>query len=907
MDESKLSPMMRQYLDSKKEYPDALLFYRIGDFYEMFFDDALTASKELDLVLTGKDCGLEERAPMCGVPYHAADSYVSKLVSKGYKVAIGEQVEDPKKAKGLVKREIIKVITPGTQTEETALEEGKNNFLMSIYVGEKKRGIVTVDITTGECYATAVDSSKECLDEISRFSPKEILMNPSLKEEEEFFSQINSRFSISLTEKEERFFSLTEADKLITAHFQSSIMGLGLSDQADLRRALGGCLSYLYDTQKNLLSHIRKIEYFQNKDYMIVDSYSQRNLELWETLREKKKRGTLLWVLDYTKTAMGSRMLRHFLERPLRDKKKIEARLDAVEEFTGHYIDMEELREYLDSIYDIERLLSRISLSTANARDLLALKLSLQYLPDIKKALSPFQSSLLSKMGEEMDSLEDIYRKIEEEIVEEPPLSVKEGGLIKASFSKDVEDYRNAGVNGKEWLQELEVRERDKTGIKNLKIKYNRIFGYCFEVSKAYQGEIPDYFIRRQTLAQGERYITTELEELQNRILGAEEKLKDLEYALFCTLREEIAAELPRIQKTARELAHLDAYLSLAKLAIKENYVRPRLSEGGSLFIKEGRHPVVEKLLEEEHFIPNDTSLEENQEIAIITGPNMAGKSTYMRQVALIVLLSAIGSFVPAKEAELPICDRIFTRVGASDDLAQGQSTFMVEMSEVANILRNATKQSLLILDEIGRGTSTFDGLSIAWAVVEYIARHIQAKTLFATHYHELTELEGKLNNVKNYCIAVSKKDGEISFLRKIIPGGADESYGIDVAKLAGVPEGVLSRAREISAFLSDNDFMQENKNIVAKEGGLETDGNLESQEKQTKNGAFEKGESKNGESKSCASGAKFLKSLNKLEDKPALTEGEEEVLRKLRSIIPEKISPFEACSLLFELKELLQ
>ena len=556
MDESKLSPMMRQYLDSKKEYPDALLFYRIGDFYEMFFDDALTASKELDLVLTGKDCGLEERAPMCGVPYHAADSYVSKLVSKGYKVAIGEQVEDPKKAKGLVKREIIKVITPGTQTEETALEEGKNNFLMSIYVGEKKRGIVTVDITTGECYATAVDSSKDCLDEISRFSPKEILMNPSLKEEEDLFSQINSRFSISLSEKEERFFSLTEADKLITAHFQSSIMGLGLSDQADLRRALGGCLSYLYDTQKNLLSHIRKIEYFQNKDYMIVDSYSQRNLELWETLREKKKRGTLLWVLDYTKTAMGSRMLRHFLERPLRDKKKIEARLDAVEEFTGHYIDMEELREYLDSIYDIERLLSRISLSTANARDLLALRLSLQYLPDIKKALSPFQSSLLSKMGEEMDSLEDIYRKIEEEIVEEPPLSVKEGGLIKASFSKDVEDYRNAGVNGKEWLQELEARERDKTGIKNLKIKYNRIFGYCFEVSKAYQGEIPDYFIRRQTLAQGERYITTELEELQNRILGAEEKLKDLEYALFCTLREEIAAELPRIQKTARELAH---------------------------------------------------------------------------------------------------------------------------------------------------------------------------------------------------------------------------------------------------------------------------------------------------------------------------------------------------------------
>ena len=872
MEESKLSPMMRQYLESKREYPDALLFYRIGDFYEMFFEDALTASKELDLVLTGKECGMEERAPMCGVPYHAADSYVSKLVSKGYKVAIGEQMEDPKKAKGLVKREIIRVVTPGTQTDETALEEGKNNYLMSVYVGEKEQGIVTVDITTGECFATSVHTEKECMDEISRFSPKEILFNPLFREEGELYAEIQNRFSIALTEKEEKFFSLQEADKLITAHFQSSLMGLGLSDHASLRRALGSCLSYLYDTQKNLLTHIRKISYFQNKDFMLIDSFSQRNLELWETLREKKKRGTLLWVIDYSKTAMGCRMLRHFLERPLRDRKKIEERLDAVEEFTKHFIDMEEIREYLDSVYDMERLLSRISLKTVNARDLLALKVSLQYLPDIEKALSIFQGTILSKMQSTFDNLSDIYKRIEETIVEDPPLSIKEGNLIRSSFSEEVSAYRDAAINGKVWLEELEAKEREKNGIKNLKIKYNRVFGYCFEVSNAFKGEVPDYFIRKQTLAQGERYTTAELEELQNKILGAEEKRKVLEYELFCALREELAKELPRIQKMAENLAYLDAYLSLAKLAMKENYVRPVLSENGRMCIRDGRHPVIEKLLSEGQFIPNDTVFDQDEEIAIITGPNMAGKSTYMRQVALIVLLSAIGSFVPAKEATLPICDRIFTRVGASDDLAQGQSTFMVEMSEVANILRNATQQSLLILDEIGRGTSTYDGLSIAWAVVEYIAKHIQAKTLFATHYHELTELEGKLRNVKNYSIAVSKKDGEITFLRKILPGGADESYGIDVARLAGVPDSVLKRAREISLSLTQNDLLTRRPEQILK---------------------GEKQKSKESEIQG--------------QEENAHTEGEEKVLRKLRETVPEKISPFEACSLLFELKELLQ
>ena len=902
MDEAKLSPMMRQYLESKKEVPDALLFYRIGDFYEMFFEDAIKASKALDLVLTGKDCGLEERAPMCGIPYHAADSYVSKLVSQGFKVAIGEQVEDPKLAKGLVKREIIRVITPGTQTEETALEEGKNNYLSAIYPGNSGIGIATVDISTGELYSLSVSDSKELLDEISRFSPKEILCPIGFLGDKELSSALDSRFSLSITEKEKEYFGKEEADKILSAHFSSSIPGLGLEHAPLERRALGACLRYLYDTQKNILSHIRHIERFHREDYMLLDLSTQRNLELWETLRDKKKRGSLLWVLDKTHTAMGSRMLRHFLERPLRERKKMEERLDCIEELCQRYIDGEELREYLDSIYDMERLIGKISISSANARDMLALKSSLQFLPVIKRTLSSFSGKILQGLGQDMDALEELYTRIDECIEEDPPLSIKEGGIIKSSFHEEVRLFREAGEHGKEWLNQLEEREREKSGIKNLKIKYNRIFGYCFEISKSYQGEIPDYFIRRQTLAQAERYTTVELQDLQNKILGAAENLQQLEYSLFVNLREELSRELGRMQKTAKEIAFLDACLSLAKVAMQEQYVRPKINEEGNLTIVDGRHPVVEKLLQDQSFVPNDASLGKEEKIAIITGPNMAGKSTYMRQVALIVLMASIGSFVPAKQADIPICDRIFTRVGASDDLASGQSTFMVEMSEVSNILRNATENSLLILDEIGRGTSTFDGLSIAWAVVEYLAREIKAKTLFATHYHELSVLEGKLENVKNYCIAVSKEQGEIQFLRKIMPGGADESYGIDVAKLAGVPEGVLSRAREISAFLSDNDFMQENKNIVAKEGGLETDDDMESQEKQTKNGAFEKGESKNG-----ASGAKLLKSLNELEEKPALTKGEDEVLRKLRSIIPEKISPFEACSLLFELKELLQ
>ena len=881
MDEAKLSPMMRQYLESKKEVPDALLFYRIGDFYEMFFEDAIKASKALDLVLTGKDCGLEERAPMCGIPYHAADSYVSKLVSQGFKVAIGEQVEDPKLAKGLVKREIIRVITPGTQTEETALEEGKNNYLSAIYPGNSGIGLATVDISTGELYSLSVSDSKELLDEISRFSPKEILCPIGFLEDKELSSALDSRFTLSITEKEKEYFGKEEADKILSSHFSSSIPGLGLEHAPLERRALGACLRYLYDTQKNILSHIRHIERFHREDYMLLDLSTQRNLELWETLRDKKKRGSLLWVLDKTHTAMGSRMLRHFLERPLREKKKMEERLDCIEELCQRYIDGEELREYLDSIYDMERLIGKISISSANARDMLALKSSLQFLPVIKRTLSSFSGKLLQGLGQDMDALEELYTRIDECIEEDPPLSIKEGGIIKSSFHEEVRLFREAGEHGKEWLNQLEEREREKSGIKNLKIKYNRIFGYCFEISKSYQGEIPDYFIRRQTLAQAERYTTVELQDLQNKILGAAENLQQLEYSLFVNLREELSRELGRMQKTAKEIAFLDACLSLAKVAMQEQYVRPKINEEGNLTIVDGRHPVVEKLLQDQSFVPNDARLGKEEKIAIITGPNMAGKSTYMRQVALIVLMASIGSFVPAKQADIPICDRIFTRVGASDDLASGQSTFMVEMSEVSNILRNATENSLLILDEIGRGTSTFDGLSIAWAVVEYLAREIKAKTLFATHYHELSVLEGKLENVKNYCIAVSKEQGEIQFLRKIMPRGADESYGIDVAKLAGVPAPVLDRAREISAFLNEKDLSLQHLDFEEALGeNFEEDFPeipLKAGETKRKNSALE------------------------------LSKEEKEVLDCIRNDSFESMSPLEAINLLFSLKEKLR
>lgn len=810
MSEKKLSPMMVKYLETKKDYPDCILFYRIGDFYEMFYEDAKIASEVLDLVLTGKDCGVEERAPMCGIPFHAADSYVTKLVSNGYKVAIAEQVEDPKLAKGLVKREVIRIVTPGTLTSDTALDERKNNFLMGIYCDESGFGISCLDVSTGEFLTTECEEEKVVEDELSRFQPSELVVNPQFMISGVDTEAIKNRYNLLITELPKEDFSDGKAEKLLEKHFHASLDGIGLRERPLAKLSAAATLQYVYDTQKGSVSHISNIRYYSVNQYMILDTATQRNLELTETLREKKKKGTLLWVLDRTKTAMGGRLLRRFIEQPLIDIKEINHRLDGVEALSKHFIDREELSEYLGSIYDFERLLGRFCYQSANPRDLLAFKQSLQYLPDIKNCLSAFDADMIKNIARDIDPMQDLYEMIEKALVEDPPVSSRDGGIIRRGFSEEVDHFMDAKTNGKQWLATLEQEEREKTGIKTLKIKYNRIFGYCFEVTNTFKELVPDYFIRKQTLAGGERYTTERLTELENEILGAEEKLKSIEYDLFQEMRDRISRDVQRIQKTSRAVAALDVLISLSKVATENNYVRPKMNDQGIIRIKDGRHPVIERLLDEGMFVSNDTLLDtENNAISIITGPNMAGKSTYMRQVALITLMAAIGSFVPAKEADISVCDRIFTRVGASDDLASGQSTFMVEMNEVANILRNASKRSLLILDEIGRGTSTFDGLSIAWAVVEYISRSIGAKTLFATHYHELTELEGKLPGVKNYCIAVTDHDHEIVFLRKIIRGGADQSYGIDVARLAGVPEAVIKRAKEIATELSDADILK--------------------------------------------------------------------------------------------------
>ena len=815
MAEKKMSPMMVQYLESKKEYPDCILFYRIGDFYEMFFEDAKIASEVLDLVLTGKDCGTGERAPMCGIPFHAADSYVSRLVSNGYKVAIAEQMEDPKMAKGIVKREVIRVVTPGTMTSDAVLDERKNNFLMSIFYDESGFGVSTVDVSTGEFLTTTCKTGKEVLDELSRFSPSEIVCNQAFMISGMDTDELKNRYNLIITELGNDVYNDTSATELLEKHFHSSIEGIGLQDLDLARLSASAALRYIYDTQKGSVDHISNIRYYTSSQYMIIDTATQRNLELTETMREKKKRGTLLWVLDKTKTAMGGRLLRRYIEQPLIVKDEIVRRQDAVDELCDRYIDREEIGEYLTSIYDFERILGKICYKSANPKDIIAFQQSLSMLPDIHQQLSSFHSPLIRDLYENMDEMRDLYDLIDRAMEEDPPISSREGGIIKAGYHEEVDKYKASKTNGKEWLANLEAEEREKTGIKTLKIKYNRIFGYCIEVTNTFKEQVPDYFIRKQTLANGERYTTDRLEELQNTILGAEEKLNQLEYELFCDIRDMIAQNLKRIQKTSHCIATLDVLVSLSRVATANNYVRPEINEEGVIDIKDGRHPVIEKLIQDGMFVSNDTKLDDAKEqIAIITGPNMAGKSTYMRQVALIVLMASLGSFVPASHANISICDRIFTRVGASDDLASGQSTFMVEMNEVANILRNATTKSLLILDEIGRGTSTFDGLSIAWAVVEYIAKVVKAKTLFATHYHELTELEGKLDGVNNYCIAVTNHDQDIVFLRKIIPGGADQSYGIDVASLAGVPKPVIDRAKEISAELSDADIIATAKKI---------------------------------------------------------------------------------------------
>lgn len=814
------TPMMQHYLKTHEEYKDCILFYRLGDFYEMFFDDAKVVSKELELTLTGKSCGAEERAPMCGIPYHAAETYLTRLVKKGYKVAICEQVEDPKLAKGMVKREVTRVVTPGTTLNAQALDETKNNYIMCIaYIGDHY-GISSADITTGDYYVTEVDSERKLLDEVNKYQPTEIICNEAFYISGIDIDDMKNRMGIVIYSLDAWYFSDETAQMTLKDHFKvRDLEGLGLADYDSGVIAAGALLKYLYETQKTTLSNLVAIHPYTTGKFMIIDSSTRRNLELVETLREKQKRGSLLWVLDKTRTAMGARTLRSFVEQPLIERAEIEERYDAIDEFNTNAITREEIREYLNPVYDLERLITRVTYQTANPRDLIAFRNSIHMLPPIKTLMSDFHSPLLKRLYEQLDTLDELYELIERSIAEEPPLTLHDGGILKEGYNEEVDRLRKAKTDGKSWLADLEAKEREKTGIKNLKIKYNKVFGYYLEVTNSFKDLVPDYFTRKQTLANAERFITPELKELEDVILGAEDKLIVLEYELFREVRQKVADEVVRIQKTAKAVAQIDVFASLATVAEQNNYCRPKLNEKGLIDIKDGRHPVVERMIQNEMFVANDTYLDNgSNRVSIITGPNMAGKSTYMRQSALIVLMAQIGSFVPAKSAKIGIVDRIFTRVGASDDLASGQSTFMVEMSEVANILRNATSNSLLILDEIGRGTSTFDGLSIAWAVVEHISnpRLLGAKTLFATHYHELTELEGKLNSVNNYCIAVKEKGDDIVFLRKIVKGGADKSYGIQVAKLAGVPDNVIERAKEIVEELSNNDITEIVQNISA-------------------------------------------------------------------------------------------
>ena len=820
VDMSAVTPMMQHYIKTKEEYEDCILFYRLGDFYEMFFEDAETVSRELELTLTGKDCGLAERAPMCGVPFHAADNYINRLVEKGYKVAICEQVEDPKLAKGIVKREVIRVVTPGTNLYTQALDETKNNYIMSVAYISNRFGIAFADVTTGAFMVTEVEKLRNLLDEIYKFSPAELICNEAFCMSGVDLEELRNRLHLSVSALDNWYFDDDLCQRTLKDHFHvGTLEGLGLKDYDCATIAAGALLTYLLETQKNSLDHMRKITPYVTDKYMLIDSSTRRNLELTETMREKEKRGSLLWVLDKTKTAMGARMLRSFIEQPLIEEEAINQRLDAVEEINRQEMDREEIREYLGPVYDLERLISRVSYQSANPRDLIAFKTSIGMIPPIRRLLGQFQSEELKKVYEDMDELQDLYQVLDKAIVEDPPLAMKEGGIIKDGYDQQIDDYRQAKTKGKTWLAELEAEEKEKTGIKNLRIKFNKVFGYYLEVTNSFKDMVPDYYTRKQTLTNAERYITPRLKELEDMILGAEDKLYALEYDRFAEIRNMIAGEVDRIQKTARAIAKLDAYLSMALVASRNQYVRPKINTRGIIDIKDGRHPVVEKMITNDMFIPNDTYLDNGKNrISVITGPNMAGKSTYMRQTALIVLMAQIGSFVPASKANIGIVDRIFTRVGASDDLASGQSTFMVEMTEVANILRNATAKSLLILDEIGRGTSTFDGLSIAWAVIEHISnpKLLGAKTLFATHYHELTELEGKLPGVNNYCIAVKERGDDIVFLRKIVKGGADKSYGIQVAKLAGVPDSVINRAKELVEELVSADITSTVKDIAS-------------------------------------------------------------------------------------------
>lgn len=792
-----LTPMMQQYLQVKDKCKDCILFFRLGDFYEMFFEDAEIASKELELVLTGRDCGLEQRAPMCGIPYHAANNYIGRLVNKGYKIAICEQMEDPSEAKGIVRRDIIKIITPGTFSDATFVDENKNNYIMSIYLDSTldQCGLCFADISTGEFYGTSFKYSiNSLLDEVSKFNPTECLIQEKI--EHNILEQLSQRITLTYTERGEDYYKENASDNIKRqfSNFEAETFNI------TVLYAANGILNYILETQKAELSNISTFDYYDVIDYMSIDINSRRNLELTESLREKSKKGSLLWVLDKTNTAMGSRMLRKWIEQPLINKDLIEDRLNSVEEIFSNVSLLEDLKVSLREIYDIERIVGKVASKNVNAKELISLKLSIEKIPVTRELLKNTGSKLLKSMYRNLDELKDIYELLDEAIIESPAISLKEGDLIKAGYNPEVDKLREAKLHGKEWIASLENNEREVTGIKSLKVGYNKVFGYYLEISKANYSSIPEgRYIRKQTLANAERFITQELKEMEDKILGAEETLNNLEYNLFVSIRDTIEAHIERMKKSARILSELDCLLSLASVALENNYCKPLINISGYIDIKDGRHPVVEKMIQSGSFVGNDLHMNsENSQLLLITGPNMAGKSTYMRQTALIVLMTQIGSFVPAIKADLSICDKIFTRIGASDDLSSGRSTFMVEMWEVANILNNATKNSLVLLDEVGRGTSTYDGLSIAWAVIEYISSNTKCKTLFATHYHELTKLEGAIEGVKNYCVSVKEIGNDIVFLRKIVRGGADQSYGIEVAKLAGLPQQLINRSKEI-------------------------------------------------------------------------------------------------------------
>ena len=815
IDIKNLSPMMQNYIQTKEEYKDCILFYRLGDFYEMFFDDALLASKELELTLTGKNCGLLERAPMCGVPFHAAENYINKLVAKGYKVAICEQLEDPKKAKGIVERGVIRILTPGTIVESNLLEEKKNNYIMCICKTGLYFGISVCDISTGEFYSSEIKGENNfalLLDEIARFSPSEIIANSMMFECQEELDKIKERFSMYMSRFSDKFFTDEVGNLQLEYNIIENKKEIGnLKERSLAVKSINALLEYLNETQMTSLEHINTITIYSLSKYMSLDINARRNLEITEKMRDKSKKGTLLWVLDKTSTSMGGRMLRRWLNDPLLDVKEIQQRLDSVKELKDNMILRGDITETLKKVYDIERLAGKMAYGNANARDMITLKNSLEKLPEVKRVLVDCSSEKLKELYEDLDELKDIFELIDKSIVEDPPMAIKDGGIIKIGYDEEIDVLKRASTEGKTWLAKLEADEKEKTGIKTLKVGYNKVFGYYIEVSKSFVSQVPERFIRKQTLTTGERYITEELKTIENQILGAEEKVVNLEYNAFVEIRTQIAQNIKRLQKTANVVSTLDVLVAFAQVAEDMNYCMPTVKNDGIIRIKEGRHPVIEKMIGNGNFVPNDTYLDKDGDrLAIITGPNMAGKSTYMRQVALITLMAQVGSFVPATEAEIGVVDKIFTRVGASDDLSMGQSTFMVEMMEVANILNEATSNSLVILDEIGRGTSTYDGLSIAWAVAEYIAdkEKCGAKTLFATHYHELTELENKLEGIKNYSIAVKEKGEDIIFLRKIVQGGTDESYGIHVARLAGVPKIVTKKANEILRSL-------ERKNIL--------------------------------------------------------------------------------------------